>query len=393
MSVIETYVRAARWAAGVVAVIVAALVFIPSPAVAQFICDSTTGGSTTSTAGGSFATACGILTTASGDQSIAFGTWFDKNGDGSFFSLPPLTFQMDEVTSATQTGASAFGPAAQATGQFSTAVGVLSTAAGDSSVAIGNGATVNAGGTNSVAVGSGNTVTGVGSGAFGTGQTVNGNGSFAIGDPNTVNGNNSFVFGDNNTINADNAVAIGNSNTVNGNSAMAIGNGSQANFANSAAFGSGATTTRANQQAFGTTSNTYTMSGIASAASKAAQSGPTQLVTSDSAGNLATTTLADLGIASTSALGTINRRLDDLAARSNRASNGIAMAFAMAGVPTLLPGETLAMTMNYGTFEGASGLALNAALRLNDTLQVTGGIGYGVDEQIAGGRVGLRMAW
>ena len=69
------------------------------------------------------------------------------------------------------------------------------------------------------------------------------------------------------------------------------------------------------------------------------------------------------------------------------------MAFAMADVPTLMPGETLAMTMNYGTFEGTSGLALNAAFRLSDALQVTGGIGYGVDEQIAGGRVGLRMAW
>ena len=122
---------------------------------------------------------------------------------------------------------------------------------------------------------------------------------------------------------------------------------------------------------FGTASNTYTMTGITSAASRAAQSGPAQLVTSDSAGNLATTTLADLGIASTAALGAINSRLDDLTTRSNRAYNGIAMAFAMADVPTLMPGETLAMTMNYGTFEGTSGLALNAAFRLSDALQVT----------------------
>ena len=40
------------------------------------------------------------------------------------------------------------------------------------------------------------------------------------------------------------------------------------------------------------------------------------------------------------------------------------MAFAMAGVPTVMPGEHLAMTMNYGTFEGESGLAVNAAYRL-----------------------------
>ena len=40
---------------------------------------------------------------------------------------------------------------------------------------------------------------------------------------------------------------------------------------------------------FGTASNTYTAPGITSSASKAAQSGPTQIVTADAGGNLATT--------------------------------------------------------------------------------------------------------
>jgi hypothetical protein len=498
-----------------IAAVVAALAFMPSPAAAQFICDSTTGGGPTSAADGSYAAACGVLTTASGDHSTAVGTWFDKNGDGTFISVgPPLTFQTDEFTSATQTGASAFGAAAQATGQFSTAVGTLSTAAGDSSVAIGNGAVVNAGGTNSVAVGAFNTVTGTNSGAFGTGQTVNGNGSFAIGDPNTVNGNNSFVFGDNNnvntttgggagtagwgdginvvgsdntvastasaagasvlgngtTVNAASAIAIGNGTTVTGLagiaigtnstasggfsiasgmqstasgvgaaaygsgstasgpsgtavginstasgsgstalgalssaggvSSVAIGSGASAGLTGSAAFGAGATAARANQQAFGTATNTYTMAGITSAASKAAQTGATQLVTSDAGGNLATTTLADLGLAGSGEIAAINRqiaglnsRIDDLSLRTDKAMSGVAMAFAMAGVPTLLPSERFAVTMNYGTFEGANGLALNAAFRLSDNIQFNGGIGYGPDQNIAGGRVGLRMAW
>ncbi|WP_245444248.1 YadA-like family protein [Bradyrhizobium sp. Y36] len=69
------------------------------------------------------------------------------------------------------------------------------------------------------------------------------------------------------------------------------------------------------------------------------------------------------------------------------------MAFAMAGVPTLLPDETFAVTMNYGTFERANGLALNAALRLNRNTQFNGGIGYGPDQRVAGGRVGLRVGW
>jgi len=51
------------------------------------------------------------------------------------------------------------------------------------------------------------------------------------------------------------------------------------------------------------------------------------------------------------------------------------------------------MTMNYGTFERANGLAFNAALRLNRNMQFNGGIGYGPDEKVAGGRVGLRVGW
>src|SRR5204863_9129765 len=64
-----------------------------------------------------------------------------------------------------------------------------------------------------------------------------------------------------------------------------------------------------------------------SAASKAAQSGPTQIVTADSAGNLATTTLANLGLASSGDLAAINgrlsglsSRLDDLSARTGKRS-------------------------------------------------------------------------
>ena len=63
------------------------------------------------------------------------------------------------------------------------------------------------------------------------------------------------------------------------------------------------------------------------------------------------------------------------------------------GVPTLLPTERFAATLNYGNFLGQNGFALNTALRLADNVQLTGGIGYGADEHIAGGRVGLRVGW
>jgi hypothetical protein len=189
-----------------------------------------------------------------------------------------------------------------------------------------------------------------------------------------------------------NNVAIGQSSTASANS-VAIGSGAAATFSNSAAFGSGATATRANQQVFGTATNTYTMAGVTSAASKAAQSGPTQLVTSDASGNLAASTLADLGAASTADINAINARIDDLDRRANKAFTGVAMAFAMAGVPTLLPNEKFAATINYGTFQGAHGFAINTAARLTDNMQLTAGFGYGADERLAGGRVGMRVGW
>ena len=79
--------------------------------------------------------------------------------------------------------------------------------------------------------------------------------------------------------------------------------------------------------------------------------------------------------------------------RSSRAYTGVAMAFAMAGVPTLLPTEKFAATMNLGTFLGGNGLAVNAAFRLTNNMQLAGGVAYGLEGNVAGGRVGLRVGW
>ena len=79
--------------------------------------------------------------------------------------------------------------------------------------------------------------------------------------------------------------------------------------------------------------------------------------------------------------------------RSNKAYSGVAMAFAMAGVPTVLPNERFAVTMNWGTFESSNGLAFNAAARFDNHLQFNAGIGYGPDQHTVGGRAGLRLGW
>jgi hypothetical protein len=72
---------------------------------------------------------------------------------------------------------------------------------------------------------------------------------------------------------------------------------------------------------------------------------------------------------------------------------GVAMAFAMAGVPTLLQSETFAMSGNWGTYEGENGLAVNAALRLASNVQLNGGVAWGLNENLAGGRLGVRVGW
>ena len=167
-----------------------------------------------------------------------------------------------------------------------------------------------------------------------------------------------------------------------GSSNIAIGPNATASHSNAAAFGNGATTTRANQQVFGTASNTYTMAGIGSNASKAAVGAPTQLVASNSSGDVASYTFAEFGIVTNGEIGSfatkselvaLNSRIDNVSGRADKALAGVAMAFAMAGVPTLLQSETFAMSGNWGTFEGENGLAMNAAVRLAKNVQLNGG--------------------
>jgi hypothetical protein len=318
---------------------------------------ASTGGST-ATAGN---VACGLTNTVTG------GAGSSGLGNGN---IAGSGIGGDTAVGGTNT---ANGGSSTAVGNFNTATGFVSVAAG-----FGNNASSSLG----VALGINTTASGVQGAAFGKHSTASGDQSLALGSSNSGA-----------TASGDSSIAIGNSAISGGTTSVAIGTNSTANFANSAAFGSGAITTRANQQVFGTATNTYTMSGIASSASRAAQSGPVQLVTSDAGGNLASSTLSNLGLASSADIGGINSRLDDLTSRSNKAYTGVAMAFAMAGVPTLMPNERFAVTGNWGTFQSTNGLAFNAAARVTNNVQVNAGLGYGPNQGLVGGRVGVRVGW
>jgi len=159
-----------------------------------------------------------------------------------------------------------------------------------------------------------------------------------------------------------------------------------AGHTNSTALGTGAVTTRANQIMMGTGSTTYTMAGIASSASRAAQSGPVQLVTSDANGNLATANASSLGLATQKDLGQLNE--------------GIATVASLAQ-PILLAGQHFAMRAGWGGYDDASAVGFSAAgvvasnLLSNGrgTLTLDGGVGFGTSEGEVAGRAGASFGW
>jgi YadA-like protein/trimeric autotransporter adhesin len=282
--------------------------------------------------------------------------------------------------------------------QFVCAGNTPGTAVGDGASADGSRANF-ACGTNATATGvsSGNTATGNDADARGnnSGNTATGEGALANGDGsgNTATGNQAHADGNNSVniatgfhanasgtgsgnfamgFNADahgngtNNVAIGTAAFATGANSSALGNGAKATFDNSTAIGNGATATRANQQMFGTASNTYTMAGINTTASRAAQAGPTSIVTSDNAGNLATRSLADLGLASQSDISALNGRINDV---NREARGGIALALAASGLQfDTRPGK-VSLSGGYGNFKGQSGFAVGLGYAVSESMR------------------------
>lgn len=401
--------RMAILAAGAMGAAAAGLVLAPPGAQAQFICGGSTTGAEPQTGGGAvaagsaFNVACGTNASASGanSENTAIGTLAGATGvNSSNTAIGSNAIAIGSNSNNTATGAEAV---ANGVGSSNSATGFAANSNGDGSFNTAAGSGANASGALSSNTATGSLADARGANSFniasGAGANASGDGSrnTATGTLADARGANSFNVAIGSEANASGAgtrnTAIGSNSNATGANATAVGAGAQATFANSAAFGNGAVAARANQQTFGTASNTYTMAGIASAASQAAQTGSVQIVTSDASGNLATSSLAGLGLASSADIAGINARLDQLNGQSNRALTGVAMAFAMAGVPTLMPNESFAATVNWGTFEGRNGLALNAAMRLHSNVQLNAGIGYGSNERIAGGRAGLRFGW
>lgn len=150
------------------------------------------------------------------------------------------------------------------------------------------------------------------------GATASGTPSMADGTTATASGNGSTALGNTSTASNTNSTAVGDSATASGSGSTAIGKSASASKTNSAAFGNAATAANDNQQVFGTSSNIYTMPGVISAASQAAQSGSTRIVTADSSGNLAATPSTSLGLASAHDIAAINAKLSMITVELSR---------------------------------------------------------------------------
>lgn len=284
------------------------------------------------------------------------------------------------ATGATVPPATADGAGANASG------GVSNVACGSSANASGSGDI------------SSNTATGTASNASGDGSlnTATGNSANASGDGsrNTAIGNSANASGDgvNNT-------AVGTNSVATGANASAFGNEARAEFGNSAAFGNGAVATRENQQVFGNKDNTYTMSGITSAASKVAQGAPTHLVTSNASGDLAAHTFADLGLASPGDIAGLQSQINSLGRRDRELADGIAISLALAQ-PFFHAGQTFAMNVGWGNFDGSNAFGVTAAGIIDrgsfgrtSTVTLHGGVGVSTDRGMVAGRAGLSFGW
>lgn len=188
-----------------------------------------------------------------------------------------------------------------------------------------------------------------------------------------------------------NSLALGRGAIATDNSATAIGNDARATLANSAAFGNGARVTRTNQQVFGTATNTYTMPGITSEASRNAQAGLLEVTTTDAAGNLAT----DGG---------------DIFNAISTVQAGVAVAMAME-TPELATGENFGFRIGWGGFDSfkseanAMGLAAIGVVGRNlfggvNRLALDIGAGMGWSEfkgyrqdEVLAGRAGAQFTW
>jgi hypothetical protein len=124
------------------------------------------------------------------------------------------------------------------------------------------------------------------------------------------------------------------------------------------------------------------MPGINSAASLSSQSGPTRVVTSDAAGNLATADFAPADISG------LQANVTTLQSQMRQAFEGTAIAIAMGG-SSLPADKKFAISTNWGTFRGENAASILAQARVTENIVLNGGVAMGFAQGGVGGRAGV----
>ncbi|KAA5803856.1 hypothetical protein F1654_08645 [Alkalicaulis satelles] len=251
-----------------------------------------------------------------------------------------------------------------------------------------------------LAAGDGSQATGHGDTAYGVGASATGDPSTAIGFQAQASGQHSTAIGGNAQATGDlsvalgqasgaNATALGQGAAASGANSTAVGQGASAAFDNAIAIGQGVAATRDNQVAIGSGSNTYTLAGINSAASRAAQTGRTYMVTADAMGNLATMDI-EPWFARIEGLEDSVSRTDG---RLRTQADGIAVSLALGGAQVIQPGQTFSVSANLGHFDGSSAVGFGAIGRARENVFVNVGIGAGSRTGAVAGRAGISWGW
>ncbi len=248
-------------------------------------------------------------------------------------------------------------------------------------------------GANATAVGRGSVASGFGDSAFGNGARATGDPSVAVGYQALASGQHSTAIGGNAQATGDHSTALGQGAVASGAGSTALGQGASATYANSTAVGQGVATTRANQVAIGSAKQTYTLAGIASADSRAAQQSRTYVVTSDALGNLATMDMNPWFDRLEGLEATLEARWKVTTDAFDRQADGIALALALGGAQVLQADQRFSISANLGNFDGANAAGFGAIGRINNSISFNIGAGMGFRTGVVAGRAGVSMAW
>jgi autotransporter adhesin len=132
------------------------------------------------------------------------------------------------------------------------------------------------------------------------------------------------------------------------------------------------TTTRANQIAVGTSANTYTLAGLPSAASNAAQLGATSFVTTDQYGNLGTASFNPADIAALD--GRVKGLESTVADNRAEARGGTALALAAASLRYDDRPDKLSVAGGIGYFKGMTGLSAGIGYATSESFRLNAAI-------------------